>query len=131
MMNKRSTPPMTDIHVAVESDYLPQQSRPEKNQYAFAYQVVIHNRGSHAATLRRRHWVVVDGNQVRREVEGDGVVGKQPTIQPGDSFTYTSAVVLDTPVGSMHGDYQMESPDGTAFAAPIVAFTLAVPRAVH
>ena len=130
-MTKRNAPPQIDIQVAVDSDYLPQQSTPAKHQYAFAYQVVIHNCGSQAATLRRRHWVVVDGNQVRREVEGEGVVGQQPTIQPGDSFTYTSAVVLDTPVGSMHGDYQMESPDGTAFAAPIAAFTLAVPRAVH
>jgi ApaG protein len=129
-MNKPSAPPM-DIHVEVDSDYLPQQSVPEKNQYAFAYQVVIHNRGSQAATLRRRHWVVVDGNQVRREVEGEGVVGQQPTIEPGDSFSYTSAVVLDTPVGSMHGDYQMETHDGRSFAAAIAAFSLAVPHAVH
>ncbi|MDE0840548.1 MAG: Co2+/Mg2+ efflux protein ApaG [Porticoccaceae bacterium] len=119
------------VEVEIETQYLPQQSAPESSQYAFAYHVSIHNRGRRAATLRSRHWVIVDGNQMRREVEGDGVVGKQPTIEPGDTFVYTSAVVLDTPVGTMQGRYHMEEQGGRLFAAGIAPFLLCVPSLVH
>ena len=119
------------IDVSVETTYLEGQSSPEQGQYAFAYNITIDNRGSQAATLLRRHWIITDANDKVEEVEGEGVVGENPTIQPGESFNYTSGALLQTDIGHMRGSYQMVSEDGQLFDAEIPAFTLARPHALH
>jgi len=115
------------VRVVVQSMYLPDQSSPEQNHYAFAYTVAIANEGDVPVQLKTRHWIITDGNGEVREVKGPGVVGKQPHLQPGESFAYTSGSVLPTPVGTMHGTYQMFLDDGTQFDAKIAPFTLAWP----
>jgi len=120
-----------NVEVHVLSEYLPHNSRPEENLYAFAYHVHIHNKGDISAQLLRRHWIITDGNQHTEEVKGDGVIGEQPFIRPGEAFNYSSGTVLRTPVGSMRGSYQLIAADGTPFNAPIYPFTLAHPRALH
>ncbi|MDC0172408.1 Co2+/Mg2+ efflux protein ApaG [Gammaproteobacteria bacterium] len=119
------------IAVAVVSEYLDRQSSPENNRFAFAYHITINNQGSSAATLLTRHWIIVDANQERQEVHGAGVIGQTPTIQPGSCYEYTSAVVLDTPIGTMEGSYQLVDAHGTAFDAPIAPFLLSMPNKVH
>ena len=115
----------------VESQYLPDRSSPRTRQFVFAYTVRIGNEGTEAAQLRTRHWVITDGNGNVQEVRGDGVVGKQPALQPGEVFEYTSGCVLETPHGTMHGSYQMVRPSGEAFDATISPFLLAMPSAVN
>lgn len=124
---------MTDcpIQVTVLPEYLPSQSEPESRRFAFAYHITITNNGSRPAQLLSRHWHIVDGNNERKEVQGDGVVGEQPLIEPGDSYRYSSGVILETPVGTMEGSYQMVAPDGDTFDAPIPTFVLAAPGALH
>ncbi len=119
------------VEVQVLSEYLPQSSQPEESRYAFAYHVHISNRGEIPAQLLRRHWVITDGNQRTEEIQGDGVVGEQPLIQPGQTYQYSSGAILRTPVGSMYGTYKMIASDGTAFNASIRPFTLALPHALH
>lgn len=119
------------IRVAVESQYLPERSSPRTRQYVFAYTVRIGNEGQEAAQLRTRHWIITDGNGNVQEVRGEGVVGKQPALAPGESFEYTSGCVLETPHGTMHGSYQMLRPGGEAFDAVISPFLLAIPSAVN
>ena len=123
--------PRYQIDVSVETRYLPEQSTPEQNRYAFAYTVTIHNAGSEAAKLLSRHWIITDGDGRVQEVRGAGVVGEKPLIEPGASHTYTSGTVMATKVGSMHGSYQMVATDGHHFDAEIPAFRLAVPGALH
>lgn len=118
-----------DINVAAR--YLDEQSVPEERRYMFAYTIRILNQGKVPARLLARHWVITDGNGQVREVEGDGVVGEQPWLRPGEGFEYTSGAVLETDIGTMHGSYDMLADDGTRFAAPIPAFTLSVPRTLH
>ena len=118
-----------DIDVATR--YLDDQSEPEQNRYVFAYTINIRNRGSVAARLLARHWVITDANGKVNEVEGEGVVGEQPWLRPGEGFQYTSGAVLETSLGTMEGSYAMLADDGTQFEAPIPAFTLAVPRTLH
>lgn len=120
-----------DIQVSVQSFYIREQSNPESNQYVFAYTVNIHNNGNVPAKLLSRHWVITDSDGNTQEVTGKGVIGEQPYIQPGDSFEYTSGTNMETPVGSMHGSYQMVADDGVNFSAEIPAFTLAMPSALH
>lgn len=120
-----------DIRVQVKSEYLPDQSNPEQARYVFAYHVRITNQGPHSARLMTRHWVIMDGEARTQEVRGDGVVGEQPRLAPGETYEYTSGTVLETPVGSMHGSYGMVDEDGLPFDAPIPAFTLAIPRVLH
>ncbi len=120
-----------DISVQVSPRYLPEQSAPEQNRYAFAYTVRITNVGKKAAQLQTRHWVITDANGKIEEVRGPGVVGEQPNLAPGGSFEYTSGAVIATSVGSMRGSYQMLSHDGHAFDAEIKAFTLSIPRTLH
>lgn len=120
-----------DIRVQVQSEYLAEQSNPAESRYVFAYHVKITNEGAHSARLMTRHWVIMDGEARVQEVRGDGVVGQQPRLEPGQSYEYTSGTVLETPVGSMHGSYGMVDEDGQAFDAPIPAFTLAIPRVLH
>ena len=119
------------IVVTVVSEYLDRQSSPENNRFAFAYHITINNQGVSAVTLLTRHWIITDANQERQEVQGSGVIGQTPTISPGRSYEYPSAVVLDTPIGTMEGSYQMIDEQGTPFDAPIAPFLLSAPIAVH
>ncbi|MBD8524244.1 Co2+/Mg2+ efflux protein ApaG [Pseudomarimonas arenosa] len=119
------------IDIQAVSRYLADQSDPDDHRYVFAYTVRLQNRGSQAAQLISRHWVITDGNGKVEEVRGDGVVGKQPVLEPGESFEYSSGAVLETAVGSMHGSYHMQAEDGTAFDAAIPTFTLSVPRMLN
>lgn len=119
------------IHVNVETDYIEAQSDPGHRRYVFAYTITIENTGDVAAKLLSRHWEITDADGHRQEVRGEGVVGEQPHLQPGESFRYTSGAVLETPVGAMEGSYQMVADDGHAFEAPIAPFTLAKPGLMH
>ena len=119
------------IDVQVETQYLPEQSLPDQNRYVFAYTITIRNVGTMAAKLMSRHWVITDANSNVQEVHGEGVVGEKPHILPGEGFQYTSGTMLETPVGSMHGSYQMVGDDGVRFDAPISAFTLALPNQLN
>ncbi|MBD8881567.1 MULTISPECIES: Co2+/Mg2+ efflux protein ApaG [Rhodanobacter] len=119
------------IDVQVSTRFVPDQSRPDDNRYAFAYTIILRNTGDVPAQLLTRHWVITDANGKVEEVRGDGVVGEQPWMRPGDDYEYTSGAVLETPVGIMGGSYQMLADDGTRFDAPIPPFTLAIPRTLH
>lgn len=119
------------IDVSVVSRYLPEQSQPEKNRYAFAYSVTIQNNGQLPAQLLSRHWLITDGDGHVQEVRGPGVIGKQPLIEPGQSHSYDSGTLLSTQVGTMQGSYQMLAEDGHPFDAPIAPFRLAVPGVLH
>ncbi|MCA9636536.1 MAG: Co2+/Mg2+ efflux protein ApaG [Myxococcales bacterium] len=119
------------ISIEVRATYLPERSTPRDRRFAFAYTVRISNDGVDPAQLRRRHWIITDAIGETREVEGEGVVGVQPLLHPGESFEYTSGCVLGTPHGSMHGSYTMLRPDGRCFEAPIHAFVLAIPEAMN
>ena len=120
-----------NIKVAAQSFYIEEQSDPEQDRYVFAYTITIRNEGSVPAKLLTRHWIITDSNGQVEEVRGDGVVGEQPYLRPGEGFQYTSGAVLKTPVGSMKGSYQMLADDGITFDAEIPAFTLSVPRTLH
>lgn len=115
------------ITIDVATDYVDDQSDPTSDRYVFAYTITIANKGDVAARLLSRHWVITDGNGKVQEVSGDGVVGEQPYLSPGEQFRYSSGAVLETPVGAMQGRYRMQADDGIDFDAPIPAFTLAVP----
>lgn len=119
------------IEVTVASRFLDDQSVPQDNRFVFAYTVDIRNQGQQPAKLIARHWVITDANGKVQEVRGEGVVGEQPWMRPGDGFQYTSGAVLETAVGTMRGSYQMVADDGTTFDAPIAEFTLSVPRTLH
>lgn len=120
-----------DVKVDVKTTYIPEQSDPDTDRYVFAYTITIHNEGSVAAKLLTRHWIINDANGNVQEVHGEGVVGEQPYLNPGESFQYTSGTVIETPVGSMEGSYQMLAEDGTPFDAQIPAFTLSLPNKLH
>lgn len=120
-----STAVTQGIRITVKSRFLPEQS--SMGRWAFAYTVRIENLGSVSAQLRSRHWIITDGNGKREEVRGDGVVGNQPVLRPGEKFEYTSGAVLQTPHGSMQGTYRMVTEDGRQFDAEIAAFALMQP----
>ncbi|MGD8558306.1 MAG: Co2+/Mg2+ efflux protein ApaG [Gammaproteobacteria bacterium] len=120
-----------NIEIDVETSYLEEQSAPDMNRYVFAYTITIRNEGNQPAKLLTRHWIINDANGNVQEVHGEGVVGEQPYLKPGESFQYTSGTVIETPVGSMEGSYQMLSEDGTPFDADIPAFTLSLPNKLH
>jgi ApaG protein len=122
-----STAVTDGIRVRVQSRYLADQSEPEDDRYVFAYTITISNEGTTTAHLRTRHWVITDGRGSIEEVRGDGVVGEQPRLTPGQSFQYTSGCVLTTAVGTMHGTYRMWRDDGSFFDATIAPFSLASP----
>lgn len=126
-----TTDPKHDIQVTVKSYYIKEQSDPDRELYVFAYTVNIENKGSIAAKLISRHWVITDADGKKQEVKGEGVIGEQPHLSPGASFEYTSGTHMDTPVGSMYGTYQMIADDGVNFDADIPAFTLALPKTLH
>lgn len=119
------------IKILTNSRYLDAQSQPDSERYVFGYTITIKNDGSVPAKLLSRHWLITDANGKVQEVHGEGVVGEKPHIRPGELFRYTSAAVLETPVGIMKGDYQMLSDEGTYFDADIPQFTLSVPRVLH
>jgi ApaG protein len=119
------------INVSVQTAYLSDQSAPDDDRYVFSYTITIRNDGGASARLLNRHWVITDANGRVQEVRGEGVVGEQPYLRPGESFRYTSGTVLTTPVGSMQGEYEMQGDDGERFMAPISPFSLSVPRALH
>jgi ApaG protein len=119
------------ITVAVQTRYVAEQSQPDASRYVFAYTIRIANGGSVPARLISRHWIITDANGKVEEVRGDGVVGEQPWLRPGEDFRYTSGAVLETPVGTMRGSYHMLADDGRHFDANIPQFTLSVPRTVH
>ncbi len=119
------------IRVSVKSFYLAERSAPASNQYAFAYTVRIANEGGDNAQLRSRHWVITDGDGKVQEVRGEGVVGAQPLLKPGQHFEYTSWCMLATPHGSMHGTYQMVTEEGDQFDATIAPFPLALPYSLN
>ena len=127
----KTTDPRYRIQVGVQSVYAAEHSSPEDGRYVFAYTVTIHNTGKVAAQLQTRHWIITDANARVQEVRGDGVVGEQPHLAPGEGFEYTSAAVIETPVGSMYGSYQMVADDGHRFDAPIPVFSLSVPNILH
>ena len=120
-----------DISVSSETLYIPEQSSPEDSRYVFAYTMTIKNTGMMAAQLLRRHWIITDANGKVQEVKGDGVIGEQPHILPGESHQYSSASVLETPVGCMQGSYEMIADDGVEFKANIPVFNLSLPNALH
>jgi ApaG protein len=119
------------IEIQPMPQFIPEQSDPENSRYIFAYTITIKNIGSVPTQLVSRHWIITDGNNEVQEVRGLGVVGKQPLLQPGESFRYTSGSSLTTPIGTMKGSYQMVAEDGTHFEAEIPEFVLASPRALH
>lgn len=119
------------LEVQVSTRFLDDQSQPGDNRFVFAYTISMQNAGSIPARLVSRHWVITDANGKIEEVRGEGVVGEQPWMRPGDSFEYTSGAVIETAVGTMHGSYQMVADDGTRFDAEIPPFTLSVPRVIH
>lgn len=121
----------TPINVLVKTEYLAEQSNPAESRYIYTYTITIENTGKAPAQLISRRWVIYDTRNQKREVEGLGVVGEQPRIAPGESFTYTSGVILETPTGTMGGSYQMEDSDGEAFDVTIPTFALVPPYAIH
>lgn len=112
------------IRVTVHPQFLREQSSPEEGRWIFAYHVEIRNEGSQAARLRRRRWLIVDADGEGHEVEGDGVVGHTPRLQPGGRFQYASYCPLETSWGTMEGHYTFERDDGLAFSVPIGRFYL-------
>jgi ApaG protein len=120
-----------EFTVSAVPHYLAEQSAPDEDQYVFAYTVTIRNTGDVAGKLISRHWIITDGDGQVQEVRGEGVVGEQPVLQPGQSFEYTSGCPLTTPVGSMKGSYQCVAADGTKFEANIPEFVLSMPSRLH
>ena len=121
--------PNIDIHVS--TDFIAEQSAPEYDRYAFSYTITINNQSDETVKLLTRHWIITDTNEQVQEVHGEGVVGQQPSLAPGESFQYTSGAILDTPAGTMEGSYQMISESGELFDAPIATFSLIHPGALH
>lgn len=111
--------------------FLAEQSNPDLDQYVFAYTITIENHGEQPAQLISRHWIITDDRQAVQEVRGLGVVGEQPILAPGESFTYTSGCTLPTPIGTMKGSYQFQSASGDQFDAEIPEFVLAIPSKLH
>jgi len=124
-------PPPYCIEVSAKAEYVASQSHPEDEHYVFAYHITIRNTGSQPAQLLSRHWVITDGNDKVQEVHGQGVIGEQPLLAPGERFSYTSGCMIETAVGTMHGSYRMVAGDGHHFDAAIAPFVLAMPRVLH
>jgi ApaG protein len=119
------------IKVEVKTTYVESQSSAEENRYVFAYTITIRNEGHMNAKLLTRHWIITDANGKVQEVHGKGVVGEQPELAPGESYQYTSGTMIETPVGTMGGSYQMIDEAGEPFDADIPEFVLSVPRTLH
>ena len=120
-----------ELRIQVATQYVDDQSEPDIDRYVFAYTITIKNLSNVPAQLLSRHWLITDANGKVQEVTGDGVVGEQPKLDPGETFRYSSGAILETPVGAMQGSYKMQADDGIDFDAPIPPFTLAVPGVLH
>lgn len=120
-----------NIRIKVHQRYLPEHSNPISSRWLFGYQVAISNEGSEPVRLVTRHWVITDANGDTEEVEGVGVIGETPIIEPGETYRYSSFCPLKTPFGSMHGSYGMVRPDGESFQADVNTFTLVTPDAIN
>ena len=119
------------IRVDVRPQFWPERSNAQQGLWAFTYTIRITNLGTERAKLLRRHWHILDGNGRAEEVEGEGVVGKQPDLAPGETFEYTSWVPLPTPIGTMRGTFHMRRPDGSTFEAEVAEFVLRQEQALH
>ncbi|MTD41058.1 Co2+/Mg2+ efflux protein ApaG [Erwinia sp. CPCC 100877] len=119
------------VCVQVQSVYIESQSTPDKERFVFAYTVTIRNLGRESVQLLSRYWLITNGNGRETEVQGEGVVGQQPHIAPGEEFQYTSGAVIETPFGTMQGHYEMIDAAGSAFRIAIPVFRLAVPSFIH
>ena len=131
MSDLKSTDKKSNINVTVVTEFLIGQSKPEDEQYAFAYHITIENNSPQAVKLLTRHWIIVDSNQQQKEVQGPGVIGEQPRIEVNERYQYSSGVVLKTPIGTMQGSYQMVNDLGHPVETPIAPFLLAVPNTVN
>lgn len=120
-----------DIQVDIETTFISEQSDIEADRYVFGYTITISNQGSLPARLLNRHWIITDANGKVEEVRGEGVVGEQPRLEPGQHYRYSSGAIIETPVGAMEGDYEMVDDRGQRFLTPIPAFSLQIPNAVH
>ncbi|WP_456444265.1 Co2+/Mg2+ efflux protein ApaG [Thiolapillus sp.] len=123
--------PKHDIKVDIETTFIRDQSDIEAGRYVFGYTITISNQGGLPAKLLNRHWIITDANGKVEEVRGEGVVGEQPYLEPGQQYRYSSGAIIETPVGAMEGDYEMLDAQGEHFLAPIPAFSLQMPNAVH
>ncbi|MBL8433320.1 MAG: Co2+/Mg2+ efflux protein ApaG [Zoogloea sp.] len=119
------------VEIKAISRFLPDQSDPSADRYVFAYHITISNHSEQTVKLLTRHWIITDAEDKVQEVRGEGVIGQQPVLRPGESFEYTSGCSIATPVGTMKGSYFMEADDGRQFDAPVAEFTLAMPRTLH
>ena len=126
-----TNPKLQDIQVNVATTYIASSSEPEAARYVFAYTITIQNKGEIEAQLLSRHWIINDANGKTQEVHGEGVIGEQPHIRPGESFEYTSGAVIETSVGAMQGSYDMLDANGGKFTATIPPFSLSIPRTLH
>lgn len=120
-----------NVQVDVKTEYIAEQSKPEENQYVYSYTINLTNLGDTTAQLISRHWFISDANENIQEVQGLGVVGEQPTLSPGESYSYTSGVVMETKTGMMTGSYTMETTSGESFEANIPPFALVQHDALH
>lgn len=120
-----------NVRVEVESQYAPEYSQPFQHEWFFHYTVRITNEGTETVQLLTRHWIITDATDHVEEVKGQGVIGEQPVLGPGESFQYTSGCPLKTPTGTMRGTYQMCTPDGDRFEIEIAPFALHEPYTVH
>ncbi len=125
------TNPADQIEIAPIAVYLESQSDPEAGRFAFAYTIQITNNGPEPVQLLSRHWYITDAHNDVEEVEGPGVVGLQPVIDPGETFQYSSGAIIETKTGTMHGSYRMVAGNGESFDAPIPMFLLAPPQTIH
>ena len=131
MHSMTSEPGNPRFRVEVETSYMEEQSDPRDKRFVFSYTITIRNEGQVSARLLARHWIITDANGNVKETHGDGVVGEQPYLKPGQGFRYSSGAVIETPVGTMQGSYQMMDDDGQQFDAPIAPFRLAMPGVLH
>lgn len=120
-----------EIHVDTNTSFITSSSDPEAARYVFAYTITIENKGNIGAKLLSRHWVITDSNGKIQEVHGEGVIGEQPYLKPGEKYQYTSGAVIETSVGAMQGSYEMQDDEGEKFNAIIDPFSLSVPRVLH
>lgn len=120
-----------DIQVDTDASFITSSSEPEAARYVFAYTITIENKGSIGAKLLSRHWVITDSNGKIQEVHGEGVIGEQPYLKPGEKYQYTSGAVIETSVGAMQGSYEMLDDEGDKFDAIINTFSLSIPRTLH
>ena len=126
-----SAPKQYEFTVTAESGFVAEHSDPDKNHYVFVYRIKVRNTGTASANLLSRHWIITDSHHKVQEVRGQGVVGEQPVIKPGEVFEYTSSCPLSTAVGTMRGRYECEGDDGTPFVAVVPQIVLSVPRVLH